>query len=244
MQFVEQAQTARRFDRSDGMALALEAILVSPHFLFRIEPAGALDDFQFASRLSYFLWSSMPDDELFQLALDHRLRDPEVLRAQIHRMLLDPKSRALVENFGGQWLETRNLSADPARSSQIPPIHASLRHDMQRETQLFFQSIIRDDRPISDFLAANYTFLNRSPSRVLRHCRSRQARDSAASSYSPIRTAAAFSLKPPCSRSRLIPRARRQFCAANGFSKICSTLLRRLRRPTFRIWMRRPSAPP
>jgi Protein of unknown function (DUF1592)/Protein of unknown function (DUF1588)/Protein of unknown function (DUF1587)/Protein of unknown function (DUF1595)/Protein of unknown function (DUF1585) len=159
MQFVERAQ--KRGDSIDqGMELALEAILVSPRFLFRIEPAGALDDFQFASRLSYFLWSSMPDDELFQLALDHRLRDPEVLHKQIHRMLLDPKARALVEDFGGQWLETRNLSAlqpDPVKFSQFD---ASLRYDMQRETQLFFQSIIRDDRPISDFLAADYTFLD------------------------------------------------------------------------------------
>jgi Protein of unknown function (DUF1592)/Protein of unknown function (DUF1588)/Protein of unknown function (DUF1587)/Protein of unknown function (DUF1595)/Protein of unknown function (DUF1585) len=143
-----------------GMQLALEAILVSPRFLFRIEPADKLDDFQFASRLSYFLWSSMPDDELFQLALDHRLRDPEVLHAQIHRMLLDPKSRALVENFGGQWLQTRNLASiqpDPVKFLQFD---AALRHDMQQETQHFFQSIIRDDRPITDFLAANYTFLN------------------------------------------------------------------------------------
>jgi Protein of unknown function (DUF1592)/Protein of unknown function (DUF1588)/Protein of unknown function (DUF1587)/Protein of unknown function (DUF1595)/Protein of unknown function (DUF1585) len=157
--FVEQAQQ-QGGSIEDGMALALEAILVSPQFLFRIESAGALDDFQFASRLSYFLWSSMPDDELFELALEHRLRDPEVLRAQVHRMLLDPKSRSLVENFGSQWLETRNLPAmqpDPAKFPQFTP---ALRHDMQRETELFFQYIIREDRPISDFLAANYTFLN------------------------------------------------------------------------------------
>jgi hypothetical protein len=143
-----------------GMELALEAILVSARFLFRIEPAGPLDDFQFASRLSYFLWSSMPDDELFQLALDHRLRDPEVLRAQIHRILADPKSRALVENFGGQWLETRNLAALQPDAAKFPQFDAELRRDMQRETQLFFRSIIREDRPISDFLAAGYTFLN------------------------------------------------------------------------------------
>ncbi|HTW64229.1 MAG TPA: DUF1592 domain-containing protein [Bryobacteraceae bacterium] len=159
LDFVKQAQ--KRGDSIDqGMELALEAILVSPRFLFRIEPAGTLDDFQFASRLSYFLWSSMPDGELFQLALDHRLRDPEVLHAQIHRMLLDPKSRALVENFGGQWLETRNLAAVQPDPVKFPQFDAALRYDMQRESQLFFQSIIRDDRPISDFLAADYTFLN------------------------------------------------------------------------------------
>ncbi len=155
MHLVEQGETI-----DQGMQLAVEAVLVSPRFLFRIEPAGSLDDFQFASRLSYFLWSSLPDDELFQLALEHHLRDPEVLHAQIHRMLLDPKSRALVENFGGQWLETRNLDSLQPDPGKFPQFNKELRSDMQRETALFFQSIIRDDRPIADFIAANYTFLN------------------------------------------------------------------------------------
>ena len=96
----------------------------------------------------------------YQLALEHRLRDPEVLHAQIHRMLLDPKSRALVDNFGGQWLQTRNLASIQPDPAKFPQFDDSLRRDMQLETQLFFQSIIRDDRPIADFLAANYTFLN------------------------------------------------------------------------------------
>jgi hypothetical protein len=163
LQFVKNAQ--QQGDTIDqGMQLALEAILVSPRFLFRIEPADQLDDFQFASRLSYFLWSSLPDEELFQLALAHRLRDPELLHSQIHRMLLDPKSRALVENFGGQWLQTRNLTSiqpDPERFPQFDPRSGNdLRRDMQQETQLFFRSIIQEDRPIADFLGANYTFLN------------------------------------------------------------------------------------
>jgi hypothetical protein len=143
-----------------GMPLAVESILVSPRFLFRFEPAAGLDDFQFASRLSYFLWSSMPDDQLFQLAAEHRLRDPEVLRAQIQRMLADPKARALVENFGGQWLQTRNLESLQPDPEKFPQFNAELRRDMRHETELFFQSIIRDNRPIVDFLAANYTFLN------------------------------------------------------------------------------------
>jgi hypothetical protein len=155
MHFVQQAATI-----DQGMQLAVEAILVSPRFLFRIEPAGHLDDFEFASRLSYFLWSSMPDDELFQLAQQHRLRDPEVLRAQIHRMLFDPKSRALVENFGGQWLQTRNLESLQPDPSKFPEFTNDLRRDMQQETKLFFQAIIRDDCPIAEFLSANYTFLN------------------------------------------------------------------------------------
>jgi hypothetical protein len=155
LRFVQQAETIDR-----GMQLAVEAILVSPRFLFRIEPAGALDDFQFASRLSYFLWSSMPDEELFQLAAQHRLRDPQILRAQIHRMLLDPKSRALVDNFGGQWLETRNLDSLQPDPAKFPEFNNELRRDMQQETRLFFQSVIRGDAPISEFLSANYTFLN------------------------------------------------------------------------------------
>jgi Protein of unknown function (DUF1592)/Protein of unknown function (DUF1588)/Protein of unknown function (DUF1585) len=155
MHFIEQAPSIDR-----GMELAVEAILVSPEFLFRIEPESGLDDFQFASRLSYFLWSSMPDDELFSLAAQHRLRDPEVLRAQIHRMLLDPKSRALAENFAGQWLETRNLSSLHPDPAKFPGFTPELRRDMQRETGLFFESIVRGDCPISAFLAANYTFLN------------------------------------------------------------------------------------
>jgi hypothetical protein len=160
LHFVESAQ--QRGDSIDfGMQLALEAILVSPRFLFRIEPSSnTLDDFQFASRLSYFLWSSLPDEELFQLALQHRLRDPDVLHAQIHRMLLDPKSRALVENFGGQWLQTRNLDSIQPDPEKFPQFDAALRRDMQRETQLFFQSIIQEDHPIADFLGANYSFLN------------------------------------------------------------------------------------
>jgi hypothetical protein len=159
LHFVESAQQ-RGASIDVGMQLSLEAILVSPRFLFRIEPAGNLDDFQFASRLSYFLWSSMPDEGLFQLALAHRLRDPDVLHTQIHRMLGDPKSRALVENFGGQWLQTRNLDSIQPDPEKFPQFDASLRRDMQRETQLFFQSIIQEDHPIADFLAANYSFLN------------------------------------------------------------------------------------
>ena len=155
LRFVQQADTI-----DQGMQLAVEAILVSPRFLFRIEPAEALDDFQFASRLSYFLWSSLPDEELFQLAAQHHLRDPEILHAQIHRMLLDPKSRALADSFAGQWLETRNLDSLQPDPSKFPEFNNELRRDMQQETRLFFQSIIRGDAPISEFLSANYTFLN------------------------------------------------------------------------------------
>ena len=152
-----------------GMRLALTAILVSPHFLFRIErdadasnPAAAHDvsQFELASRLSYFLWSSMPDEELFRLAAAQDLRKPPILQAQIRRMLADSKSRALVDNFGGQWLQLRNLDSIQPDPVRFPTFNDDLRRDMKRETELFFQSIIREDRSILDFIDADYTFLN------------------------------------------------------------------------------------
>jgi hypothetical protein len=167
MRFVESAQ-----QQSDGlergMQIALEAILMSPRFLFRIErdpnlasPAThEIDQFELATRLSYFLWSSAPDDELFQLAAEHRLRKPAVFHAQIRRMLSDPKSNALFENFGGQWLEIRNLGSIHPDPEKFPMFNDELRQAMQQETRLFFYSIIREDRSILDFIDANYTFLN------------------------------------------------------------------------------------
>ncbi|MCA1595507.1 MAG: DUF1592 domain-containing protein, partial [Chloroflexi bacterium] len=152
-----------------GIQLAVEATLVSPQFLFRVEmdpdPKNSkdihpLNDYELASRLSYFLWSSMPDDELFDLAKAGTLHDPAVLSAQVKRMLSDPKSDALVTNFTGQWLELRNLSninPDPAR---YPQWNDTLRRSMRRETELFFQSIMKDDRSILDFIDGKYTFVN------------------------------------------------------------------------------------
>ena len=152
-----------------GMQVAVAAILVSPHFLFRIErdrnptnPEAAhdLSDFELATRLSYFLWSSMPDDELLHLAAKKKLRIPTILQAQIHRMLADRKAKALVENFGGQWLQLRNLDSVKPDPDRFPMFTEALRRDMQRETQLFFESILREDRSILEFLDADYTFLN------------------------------------------------------------------------------------
>jgi hypothetical protein len=155
------------FDAS--VKLSLEAVLTSPHFLFRVEkdrdPGNpdaitTLNEFELASRLSYFLWSSMPDDELLGLAEKGELRKPGVLEAQIKRMLKDPKSRALVENFADQWLQLRNLkdfSPDPKR---FPTFNEPLRQAMQKETELFFDCIVKEDRSILDFLDADYTFLN------------------------------------------------------------------------------------
>lgn len=170
------------FDRSqaehesfeDSVRLMVQGLLVSPHFLFRAElhshPAGPdreeLDSFALASRLSYFLWSSMPDEELFQLAQKDRLRDPETLAAQCLRLLRNPKASALTANFAGQWLQLRSLarfSPDPAR---FPNFDDELRQAMVRETELFFEHMLREGRPVVEFLTADYTFLNE---RLARH---------------------------------------------------------------------------
>jgi hypothetical protein len=152
-----------------GVRVALEAILVSPHFLFRIEndanpnnPAVShrIDDYELASRLSYFLWSSMPDQELFRLAGERKLHKPEVIDAQVRRMLLDPKSVALVDNFAGQWLELRNLDSFKPDPDRFPNFDEDLRQAMRQETRLFFEAVIHEDRSILDFIDGKFTFLN------------------------------------------------------------------------------------
>ena len=160
---------------AQGIQLALKAILVSPHFLFRIEQDPDPDNpdarheirqHELATRLSYFLWSSMPDGELFQAAEEGTLRDPRKLESQIRRMLEDPKSYALVENFAGQWLQLRNLESISPDPDRFPEFDEELRTAMRRETELFFETIMREDRSIVDFLDARFTFLNE---RLARH---------------------------------------------------------------------------
>ena len=153
----------------EGLCQSLQAILVSPHFLFRIEQtrrstspedSQPISDHEFATRLSYFLWSSMPDDELMKLADQHALRRPGVLEGQIRRMLKDHRSNALVENFGGQWLELRKLESVKPDRQRFPDFDEYLRMSMRRETELFFESIVQEDRSILDFIDADYTFIN------------------------------------------------------------------------------------
>jgi hypothetical protein len=155
-----------------GLRLALRAVLVSPHFLFhnqapsRPERGQATDQFQLAARLSYFLWSSLPDDELFDQAVRGTLTEGNNLAVQALRMLRDPRSRALTENFASQWLQTRalkDLMPDPDR---FPDFDEPLRRAMRQETELFFASIVREDRSILDLLDADYTFVNE---RLARH---------------------------------------------------------------------------
>jgi mono/diheme cytochrome c family protein len=153
----------------EGIALALQAMLVSPHFLFHIEHdrypndpgrAHRISDVELASRLSYFLWNSMPDDELLSTAERRRLSDPQVLEAQVTRMLADPKASAMADNFAGQWLEVRNLDSIKPDPQKFPAWGPELRDAMKTETRLFFDWILRENRPISEFIDARYTFLN------------------------------------------------------------------------------------
>jgi hypothetical protein len=147
----------------DGLALALQAILVSPDFLFRIEsPKGppALTDYELATRLSYFLWASMPDRELRRAAAAGELHTARGLDAQVRRMLLDDRARSLVQEFGGQWLQIRALESSAPDKERFPAFDDYLRISMRRETELFFERIIKEDRSILDFLDAPWTYVN------------------------------------------------------------------------------------
>jgi hypothetical protein len=152
-----------------SMRLGVEAVLVSPQFLYRLErdpnprdPADVhrIGDYELASRLSYFLWSSMPDAQLLELAAENRLTQPDVLHAQVRRMLLDAKSAALIDNFAGQWLELRNLDSIRPDPIQFPDFDNQLRQAMYTETRTFFASVVQEDHSILDFIDAKYTFLN------------------------------------------------------------------------------------
>ena len=150
-----------------GIQLAIQAALVSPHFLFRIEhdpnpldavSAHPVSEVELASRLSYFLWSTMPDDELQGLAEKGKLRAS--IDTQIKRMMKDPRAAAFAANFAGQWLETRNLDSVKPDPQKFPEWGSELRDAMRMETNLFFEYLLRENRPLADFLDARYTFLN------------------------------------------------------------------------------------
>ena len=167
LQFYRSGYSEGGFER--GIQEGLARLLVSPQFLFRIErdpaqlAAGGvypISDLELASRLSFFLWSSIPDDELLDIAADGKLRDPGVLGAQVRRMLADPRAAALARNFGGQWLYIRNLQAVDPDASAYPDFDDNLREAFQRETELFIESQMRDDRPLTELLTADYSYLN------------------------------------------------------------------------------------
>jgi hypothetical protein len=152
-----------------GISLALRRMLASPKFTFRVErdpegPAGMVynvSQLELASRLSFFLWSSIPDDELLDLAKEGKLRTPAVLQQQVRRLLADPKATtALVKNFVGQWLYLRNLSTQQPNSTVFPDFDDNLRSSFRRETELLVESIMHEDRTVLDLLNADYTFVD------------------------------------------------------------------------------------
>lgn len=146
-----------------GIQVAVQAVLSSPHFLFRVEsdhPGGKLNGYELASRLSYFLWSSMPDDRLIALAASGKLSKPSVLALESQRMLKDPRSSALGENFAAQWLNLRKLNIVQPDPKLYPGFSESLRTAMMSETRQFFDHVLREDRPVTDFLNAKYSFMN------------------------------------------------------------------------------------
>jgi len=163
-------------DFDSGLHAAISRILVSPWFLFRIEqdspdvPPGAthrVNDIELASRLSFFLWSTIPDDELLGLAEQGRLSQPDVLEAQVGRMIADDRSDALIENFTGQWLQLRNLDIRVKPNLLLfPDFDGNLRSAFRRETEMLFANVLRENRPVQELMTANYTFVNE---RLARH---------------------------------------------------------------------------
>lgn len=166
-----ESATADGLTWEESMQFAIQAVLVSPRFLFRVEldenPSGgevqSLDDFQLASRLSYFLWSSMPDEELFELAREGRLRN--VLNEQVARMIQDPKADALVENFALQWLQVKRLETFAPDPEKFSYFNSRLQQAMLEETRLFFATVLREDRSVLELLASDFTFLNQDLAR-------------------------------------------------------------------------------
>ncbi len=151
---------------NDGIEALLQRVLVDPEFIYRLEPEPAgltagktyrISDLALASRLSFFLWSSVPDDELLELAGQGKLRDPAVLEKQVKRMLADPKADALVGNFTGQWLSVRSLKTVEPVVNLFPDFDDNLRAAYQKEVELFFGSIIHEDHSVLDLLTADYT---------------------------------------------------------------------------------------
>jgi len=170
-QYADGRAKGKSFD--SGIEHGLRLILASPKFIFRTESVptgpegiGHATDLELATRLSFFLWSSIPDDQLLEVAAEGRLARPAVLEQQVRRMLADPKARALVDNFASQWLLLRNLKSHIPNPGDFPDFDNELRDAFRTETELFFQSIVRDDRSVLDLLNADYTFVNE---RLARH---------------------------------------------------------------------------
>jgi hypothetical protein len=165
--FYQQGRTQGDFDT--GIQYAVTRIIASPEFLFHLEPDPEnvrpdtpyrLNDFELATRLAAFLWSSIPDDPLLDLAAREKLKDPVIYEQQVRRMMVDPRAEALITNFAGQWLYLRNLKDTHPDQNQFPDFDENLRNDLRHETELFFGSILKEDRSALDLITANYTYLN------------------------------------------------------------------------------------
>jgi hypothetical protein len=174
-----QQERSRTGNFETGIEMALRRILADPEFVFRFEPPPAgllqgappnrpyrISDTELASRLSFFLWSSIPDDELLNLAIQNKLHEPAVLERQTRRMLADWRARALVTNFAGQWLYLRDLKSANPDAREFPDFDDNLRQAFQRETEMLFESVLHEDRSVLDLLDADYTFVNE---RLARH---------------------------------------------------------------------------
>jgi hypothetical protein len=157
---IVEAKLIEGYTFEPAMRAALKGVLIAPEFVFLREPPGKLDDFALASRLSYFLWSTMPDEELFALAEQQKLSDPEVLRQQVERMLTHPKSAAFTENFVGQWLGLREIDATEPSHLLYPEFDHLLKVSMIRETELFFDEILKHDLSVANFIHSDFTMLN------------------------------------------------------------------------------------
>jgi len=173
LSFYQHGRNKGGFDA--GIESAIQLVLASPEFLFRFEPdppnvaANAMyrvDDMELASRLSFFLWSTIPDDQLLNLAAQGKLKDPAILEQQVKRMLADQRSSAFVDNFAEQWLFLRNLKTSAPNLDAFPDFDDNLREAMKEETKLFFSSVMHEDRNVMDLLTADYTFVNE---RLARH---------------------------------------------------------------------------
>jgi hypothetical protein len=167
LKFYREARKQGGFEA--GIEMALGSVLVAPEFLFRVErdPAGVaagstyrVSDLELASRLSFFLWSSAPDDELLALASRGKLSAPDALQRQVRRLLADPRSRSLVTSFADQWLQLRNLAAITPDMRAFPDFDDNLRQAFRTETELLFESVLREDKSVLELLRADYTFVN------------------------------------------------------------------------------------
>ncbi len=242
LSFYDSGRKSGSFD--SGIERGVQFILAHPEFVFRTESVPAsvkpgaayrISDLELASRLSFFLWSTGPDDELITLAAQGKLKDPATLEQQMRRMLADPRSEELVKNFAGQWLGLRTMQTSTPEGTIFPDFDDNLRQAMRTEAEMFFDSIVREDRSVLDLLTADYTFVNE---RLAAHY---GIPDVYGTQFRRVTLrwriwtcAADCWARAPSSWSRRTPTGRLRCCAASGCWKTFSARIRRIRRRTSR----------